>query len=55
MKKMSGIYGSIRMNKELYIQKFLELYNSGLNDCEIGKELGISGTTITDWRHKYNL
>ena len=36
-KKQEGIFGSIRMNKEKYINSFLELYSQGLNDSEIAR------------------
>ena len=42
MKKQKGIFGSIRMNKQKYIDEFLRLYRQGLNDSQIAKELGIS-------------
>lgn len=54
-KKQEGIFGSIRMNKEKYIESFLELYNQELNDSEIARCLGVSNATITTWRKKYNL
>lgn len=28
----------------------MELYQKGLNDCQIGRELGVSDTTISMWR-----
>lgn len=54
-KKQEGIFGSIRMNKEKYIEKFLELYKIGLNDSEIARELGVHNVTISDWRNKRKL
>lgn len=35
MKKQEGIYGSIRLNKQKYLDEFLILYKQGLNDTEI--------------------
>lgn len=55
MKKQEGIFGSIRMNKQKYIDEFLRLYRQGLNDSQIAKELGISYTTPRSWRLKMGL
>ena len=55
MKKQEGIYGSIRMNKQKYIDEFLNLYNQGLNDSQIAEQLGISYTTPRSWRIKMGL
>lgn len=54
-KKQEGIFGSIRMNKEKYIKAFLDLYNQGLNDTEIAKQLEVSNASITTWRNQKNL
>lgn len=51
----NGIYGSTIKNKELYRQKFLELYNQNLNDSDIAKELGVNNVTIHNWRVSMNL
>ena len=52
-----GIYGSTIKNKDLYRQKFLELYNQNLNDSDISKLLKetLSKTihAITDDKRKY--
>ena len=45
-----GIYGSLRTNRKIYLDKFIELYNQGLNDSEIGKFLGVNNVTIHNWR-----
>ena len=50
MKKQEGIYGSIRLNKQKYLDEFLILYKEGLNDTEIGRKLGVSYTTPRKWR-----
>lgn len=50
-----GIYGNTIKNKDLYRQKFLELYNKNLNDSDIAKELGVNNVTIHNWRVSMNL
>ena len=36
-KKQEGIFGSIRINKQKYIDEFIKLYKEGLNDSEIAR------------------
>lgn len=52
MKKQEGIFGSIRMNKQKYIDEFLRLYRKGLNYSQIAKELGVSSSAIQDYASK---
>lgn len=54
-KKQEGIFGSIRLNKEKYINAFLDLYKQGLNDSEIARQLGICNVTISAWRNLKHL
>lgn len=54
-KKQEGIFGSIRMNKEKYINAFLDLYNQGFNDSEIARYLQVNNVTISTWRNQRNL
>lgn len=54
-KKQEGIYGSIRKNKQKYLDEFLILYNQGYNDSEIARILGINNVTVSSWRNKQNL
>lgn len=54
-KKQEGIYGSIRSNKEKYLNKFKELYNSGMNDTDIANYLNINNVTVSNWRNSMNL
>lgn len=49
-RQSEGIYGSLLKNRQLYINKFIELYNQGMNDTEIGKFLEINNVTIHNWR-----
>lgn len=53
--KNQGIYGSIRLNKAKYLAKYQELYNLGLDDSKIARELHVSYVTTRDWRIKLNL
>lgn len=55
IKKQEGIYGSIRMNKQKYLDEFIKLYNQGLNDTQIANKLGVSYTTPRSWRIKMKL
>lgn len=54
-KSQSGIFGSIRKNKQLYLNKLVELHSQGLNDTQIAKELGISLRSANSWRKALNL
>lgn len=54
-RQTEGIYGSLLKNKKLYLNKFIELYNQGLNDTEIGKYLGVNNVTIHNWRSERKL
>lgn len=40
---------------DILISKFTELYNNGLNDTEIAKELNVNHVTIHKLRRKFNL
>lgn len=46
---MAGRYVR-KMRPEWEYQKALELIKEGINDCEIGRRLGIPRGTIQDWR-----
>ena len=46
---MSDLYGR-RVRPEAEYQKALELIRAGVNDCEIGRRLGIPRGTVRDWR-----
>ena len=48
-KKQEGIYGSMRKNKQKYLDEFLVLYNQGYNDSEIARILGINNVVIYRW------
>jgi predicted transcriptional regulator len=54
-KKQEGIFGSIRINKQKYIDEFIKLYKEGLNDSEIARCLGINNVTVSTWRNDRNL
>lgn len=38
-----------------YHDKYMELYKQGLSDVQLGKQMGISGTSIGSWRRKHGL
>lgn len=54
-KKQEGIYGSIRINKSKYLEKFKELYDQGMNDSEIARFLRINNVTVSNWRNSMKL
>lgn len=54
-KKQEGIFGSIRMNKQKYVDEFIKLYKEGLNDSEIARYLGINNVTVSTWRNDRKL
>lgn len=45
----------IPSNKKVDDDRARELYDSGLDDKEIGEVMGISPSTIAAWRHRHNL
>lgn len=42
-------------NKKVDDDRARELYDSGLDDKEIGEVMGIAPSTIAAWRHRHNL
>lgn len=54
-KKQEGVFGSLRTNKEKYLQEYQVLYQQGLDDSEIARNLGVSYTTTRAWRLKLGL
>lgn len=54
-RQTEGIYGNLLKNRQTYINKFIELYNQGLNDSDIAKFLGVNNVTIHNWRSERKL
>lgn len=54
-KKQEGIFGSSRKNKERYLIEYQKLYQQGLDDSEIARQLGVSHVTTRYWRLKLGL
>lgn len=54
-KKQEGIFGSIRMNKQKYLDEFKRLYDEGLTDSDIARKLEVSNTSISKWRKDMDL
>ena len=54
-KHQSGIFGSIRLNKNKYLDKLKELHSQGYNDTQIAEYLEVSLWSANSWRKKLGL